>query len=244
MVNLRDKTSAMVRTGILVTFLLLLSYFVQAQFTFQGQAMQMDGDCILLTPDTAYAEGIAFYSVLVDLEKPFSIGFDLFFGEKEEGADGMTFVLHNDPRGYRAFGVWGEGMGYGGFSPAFGGNRIAPSIAIEFDTYQNLRQNDPPNDHVAWLENGSSRHDLHWPEDSDDFNLEDGMLHDFNFQWDPVEKRVTVMLDGQIVANVQRDLVADIFEGQTMAIWGFTASTGRKHNLQYFCLRRVVKNTE
>lgn len=235
----------MVRTVILAAFLFLLSNIAQAQFAFQGHAMHMDGDCILLTPDSAYSEGIAFYTVPVDLNKPFYIGFDLFFGDKEEGADGMTFVMHKDRRGFRAFGVWGEGMGYGGWNPyTQSGNRIAPSIAVEFDTYQNLRQNDPPNDHIAWLENGSSRHDAHWPQDNPDFNLEDGNLHDFSFQWDPMEKRVIVMLDGQIVIDVQRDLVGDVFQGQSLVIWGFTASTGRKHNLQYFCLRRMVRNTE
>ena len=234
----------MFRAEIIGTILFLLSFSASGQFAFQGQAMQMDGDCILLTPDTAYAEGLAFYTTPVDLSKPFQISFDLFFGEKEEGADGMTFMLHNDPRGLRAFGVWGEGMGYGRWSaenPA--GTCIAPSIAVEFDTYQNVRQNDPETDHIAWLENGSSRHSSYWPEGTESLNLEDGTLHDFNFQWDPYEQRVIVMLDGHIVVNKQRDLIGDIFQGQTMVIWGFSASTGRKYNLQYFCMRRMARNS-
>lgn len=235
----------MVRPVLLSIVFLFLSGFVQAQFSFMGHAMQMDGDCVLLTPDSAYSEGIAWYTTPVDLSQPFEISFDLFLGEKEEGADGMTFVLHADPRGLRAFGVWGEGMGYGRWNPDNPyGNSVSPSIAIEFDTYQNLRQNDPPGDHIAWLENGSSRHDSHWPESSPEFNLEDGRLHDFNFRWNPAEQRVIVMLDGEIVVHVQRDLIGDIYGGGTMAIWGFTASTGRKYNLQYFCLRRMARHTE
>lgn len=233
----------MIRSFLLFLFCFILLYPAQAQFSFMGQAMQMDGDCVLLTPDSAYSEGIAYYTTPVDLSQPFQISFDIFLGEKEEGADGMTFVLHADPRGLQAFGVWGEGMGYGRWNPGNPyGNSISPSIAVEFDTYQNLRQNDPAGDHIAWLENGSSRHDAHWPEGSEEFNLEDGMLHDFNFQWNPTEQRVIVMLDGEIVVNVQRDLIGDIFGGGTMALWGFTASTGRKYNLQYFCMRRMAKN--
>lgn len=236
----------MVRTLLLFAiFWSLLSPSASGQFFFQGHAMQMDGDCILLTPDSAYSEGIAYYTTPVDLSKPFQISFDLFFGEKEEGADGMTFVLHNDPRGLRAFGVWGEGMGYGRWNPeSIYGNSIAPSVAVEFDTYQNLRQNDPAHDHIAWLENGSSRHKSHWPGDPQEFNLEDGNLHDFNFRWNPADQRVMVLLDGEIVVNIQRDLIGEIFMGGTKAIWGFTASTGRKFNLQYFCLRRMAYHNE
>lgn len=235
----------MIRSVVISIFLILLTFSASGQFAFQGNAARMDGDCILLTPDTAYAEGIAFYTTPIDLNKPFSVGFDLFFGDKDEGADGMTFILHNDPRGLRAFGVWGEGMGYGRWNPDNpGGTSIAPSIAVEFDTYQNIRQNDPATDHVAWLENGSSRHSSYWPKEGEALNLEDGRLHDFVFQWNPAEQRIIVMLDGQVVVNVQRDLIGEIFGGQPQAIWGFSASTGRKYNLQYFCLRRVALRAE
>lgn len=211
------------------------------QFALRGQAAYMDGDCIQLTPDSAYAEGLAFHTTPLDLRNPFMISFELFFGEKEEGADGMTFTIHNDPRGLNAFGTWGECMGYGrwyGNSPY--GNSISPSIAIEFDTYYNPRQNDPETDHVAWLQNGSSYHPAHWPAEGDELQLEDGLLHDFVFQWDPMDQRITIMLDGQVVLDRQQDLVNDIFDGESQVIWGFSASTGRKYNLQYFCLRRLA----
>ncbi len=225
-------------------FLLFLcpTFGLQAQFALNGQAAYMDGDCIQLTPDTAYAEGIAFYSTPLNLEQPFQISFDLFFGEKDDGADGMTFVIHDDPRGLDAFGIWGEGMGYGRWdhnNPS--GNCISPSIAVEFDTYQNLRQNDPPYDHCAVLENGSSYHSLHFPTDNPAYNLEDGRLHDFVFSWNPNQQIISVQLDGQLVASRELDLINAIFNGQTQVIWGFTASTGRRYNLQYFCLKRLAR---
>ena len=48
------------------------------------------------------------------------------------------------------------------------------------------------------------------------------------------------MLDGFTVYMGQKDLINNIFEGQNEVIWGFSASTGRLYNQQYFCLRRLV----
>jgi hypothetical protein len=49
-----------------------------------------------------------------------------------------------------------------------------------------------------------------------------------------------VWLDNQLRVEVNKDLLNDIFKGNKEVIWGFTASTGRKHNLQYFCLKRFA----
>lgn len=218
----------------------LLSWPAAAQFQFLGDARTMENDCIMLTPDVAYREGIAYHSTRLDLANFFEVQFDIYLGSRDSlGADGITFVVHNDPRGYRAYGTWGECIGYGRWSPAPGsGQSIVPSVAVEFDTYQNYRQGDPASDHVAYLENGVSMHQSYWNDGNGRYNLEDDYLHDFRFRWEPDQQLITVLLDGQVVYKGQRDLVKDIFGGETRVIWGFTASTGRKHNLQYFCLRR------
>jgi hypothetical protein len=233
----------MQRTILLVVLMLthLASY---AQFKLINDAAYMPNGCIQLTPDVPYAEGIAYSTTKLDLTKHFEIEFDLYFGNKDEdGADGITFVIHNDRRGFEAFGTWGECIGYGTWSREYGGTYIAPSIAIEFDTYHNPRQNDPLSDHVAYLENGSSAHTKYWNNNDSNFNLEDDMLHSFKLRWNPEKKRITTYLDGEIVFEGIRDLVKDIFKGETKVIWGFTSSTGRKHNLQYFCLKRLVQRT-
>ncbi|WP_089680773.1 L-type lectin-domain containing protein [Catalinimonas alkaloidigena] len=219
---------------------MLLPVLVSAQFKFIGDAQPMDNDCILLTPDVEYREGIAYHTTRLDLSNYFEVQFDIYLGDKDDmGADGITFVMHDDVRGYQAYGTWGECIGYGRWSPAAGsGHSITPSVAVEFDTYQNYRQNDPPSDHVAYLENGVSLHETYWNNGDGGFNMEDDYMHDFRFRWDPDEQLITVFLDGQIVYKGKRDLINDVFGGATQVIWGFTASTGRKHNLQYFCLRR------
>lgn len=214
------------------------------QFKLMGTAQEMPNDCIRLTPDSEYMEGLAYHTTKLNLDNFFEIEFDIFLGDKNEGADGITFVIHNDERGYDAYGTWGECMGYGRWSKYYiGGNFISPSIAIEFDTYQNPRQNDPSCDHVAYLENGTNHHTEYWNNEEQDFDLEDNYLHNFRFRWEPEVQKISVYLDGVVVYEGQRDLVNDIFEGQTQVIWGFTASTGRKHNLQYFCLKRWADNT-
>lgn len=216
-----------------------------AQFRLMGDAQHMRQECIQLTPDEPYSEGLAYHKTRLDLENYFEIEFDIYLGDKDEGADGITFVIHNDPLGFDAFGTWGECMGYGRWSRNYlAGAYISPSIAFEFDTYYNPRQNDPPFDHVAYLENGTNYHEHFWHNDDEDFNLEDDAMHSFRLTWLPNEKMLLVYLDEQLVYQVKKDLVREIFGGQTQVIWGFTASTGRRHNLQYFCLKRWVKNTQ
>ncbi len=202
----------------------------------------MSGDCIQLTPDVAYSEGIAYHNTKLDLSRYFEIEFDIYLGDKDEGADGITFVIHNDPRGFAAFGTYGECIGYGRWNRDYlAGAYIAPSIAIEFDTYQNFRQNDPGSDHAAFLEGGTNFHTAYWNNGDEGYNLEDDRMHNFRFRWDPEQQLIKVSLDGNTVYEGSKDLINDVFNGETRVIWGFTASTGRKFNLQYFCLKSWVK---
>ena len=213
-----------------------------AQFKLNGYAQYMETGCILLTPDERYAEGIAYSTERINLGKYFEIEFDIFLGKKDEfGADGITFVIHNDPREFEAFGTYGECIGYGRWDPEMPyGTFIAPSIAVEFDTYQNPRQGDPAGDHVAYLENGVSFHESYWNGGDENLNLEDDKLHSFRFSWNPEKKEIIARLDNNIVYKGNRDVINDIFKGKTSVIWGFTASTGNKHNTQYFCIKRIA----
>lgn len=222
-----------------ITFLPTLAY---GQFHMIGDSDHMSDGCIQLTPDLPYSEGLAYYLDKLDLTEYFQIEFDIYFGDKDRGADGVAFVVHNDTRQFNAYGAWGEGLGYGRFNPYRAGTSISPSIAIEFDTYQNIAQNDPVSDHIAYLENGMSWHENFWNNGEEAFDLEDDYLHSFYFRWDPAKKEIKVFLDGEEVFSDTKDLVKEIFSGETRVIWGFTASTGREHNLQYFCLKRFAYN--
>lgn len=228
--------------------IIFLCFISSTQFVFSqsfhltGTAAEMEHDCIQLTPDEYDCRGLAYHKTKLNLNHFFQIEFDIYLGDKDEGADGIAFVIHNDPRGFDAYGTWGECLGYGRWSEYYlQADHIAPSIAIEFDTYQNLNQNDPESDHVAYLENGVSKHTIYWNGQNDAFNLEDDLMHSFSFRWEPDIKLISVYLDGYLVVQKQRDLVNDIFKGQSEVIWGFTASTGGSHNLQFFCLKKLAK---
>ena len=226
----------------LLAFLLSISITAQSQFYYLGNAQPMDDECILLTPDEPYSEGIAYSSSTIDLTNNFMIDFDIFLGEKDEGADGITFVMQGDARGFEAFGTYGECMGYGRWNPEYPyGAYIAPSLAVEFDTYYNPTQNDPEADHMAYLENGTNYHFIDVKAPIEPGNLEDGRLHNFVLRWNATNKILRVWLDGELRFEINKDLFVEIFEENTNVIWGFTASTGRKHNLQYFCLRKFAQ---
>ena len=235
-------TSPVLKKSLLTLSLATWGLSAHAQFELRGYADYMPSGCIMLTPDERYAEGIAYSTTPLDLTSYFEIEFDIYLGDKDDlGADGITFVVHNDQRGYDAFGTYGEGLGYGRFNANFAsGNFIAPSVAVEFDTYQNPYQNDPASDHVAFLINGSSYHETYWNDENENYDLEDDRMHDFRFAWNPDSQEVIVRLDNSVVYQGKHDLIGEVFEGVTDVIWGFTASTGMKHNLQYFCFRRIA----
>lgn len=227
---------------VFIWILLLLPLNLFGQFYTIGTSRPMEGGCILLTPDAPYSEGIAYSTTFLDLNYDFEIEFDIYLGDKNDfGADGITFVIHDDPRKFEAFGTFGECLGYGRWSPeATYSAHISPSIAVEFDTYQNFNQNDPESDHVAFLTNGINRHTSYWNGENPAYNIEDGSLHTFMFKWSAVNKEIKVYLDNLVVYRGSHDLINDIFNGQNQVIWGFTASTGKKFNLQYFCLKRMA----
>ena len=223
-----------------ILFISAFHSFSWSQFVTIGDAEPMGGSCIKLTNDYPFSEGIAYSSSKLDLTQNFQIEFDIYLGDKDSyGADGITFVIHNDKRGFASFGTFGEFLGYGGRN-SFGSAFIAPSIAIEFDTYQNMFQNDPFSDHVAFLENGINKHQNVYTGNEENWNLEDDQLHGFRFSWNPESKKIKVFLDEKLAYQGKKDLLGETFNGQKNVIWGFTASTGRKHNLQYFCFLRLA----
>ncbi len=197
-------------------------------FKLGGTARILDEDCIRLTPDVQFASGSAWYEKPIDLSQSFELTVCLVFGKRDElGADGIGFVFHPVMRtGYR-----GEGMGFAG---------LYPSLGIEFDTYQNYHLADPPNDHVAISVNGQPHHYASVDGPNELPNLEDGQKHLLWIYWNPVEKQLQVHLDGQQVANLNEDIVEDVFRGNPTVFWGVTAATGRKMNYHDICIKKLV----
>ena len=103
------------------------------------------GTGLLLTPAQEYLAGSAFTTNAVTFGSTYAFRTFFQFAMTRPGgiapADGMAFVLQT--AGATALGVNGGDLGYGG---------ITPSVAVEFDTYQNGW--DADDNHVAILTDG------------------------------------------------------------------------------------------
>ncbi|MBB4077893.1 hypothetical protein GGR28_000494 [Lewinella aquimaris] len=198
------------------------------EFRLGGSAKILSEDCIRLTPATPYVSGSAWFQNPMDLSYPFELTVDLVLGENDElGADGIVFVFHPTMQtGYR-----GEGMGFAG---------LYPSLGIEFDTYQNFHLGDPAGDHLAIMPHGQPNHSVSLQGPVPLPNLEDGVRHPLTISWHPGTNTMKITLDNQLRATFTRDIVADIFGGNSKVYWGATAATGRKINFQDVCIRKLV----
>jgi hypothetical protein len=107
------------------------------QFTFNGSAEDLGNNEYRLTKNVQSQCGSVWFSNHLNLNADFSIEFDVFLGTNDGGADGIAFVLQQSPQGVHATST-GGGLGY---------KEISPSLAIEFDTWQNPNYLDPPSDH-------------------------------------------------------------------------------------------------
>lgn len=202
-------------------------------FNLIGDTYRTEDDCLRLTEEEDYASGSIWYKKPVSLASPFAVEVSIVLGCQDTlGADGMVFVMtpHTNRVGYR-----GEGIGFAG---------LVPSIGIEIDTWQNFHLNDPPQDHVAIMANGRVGHfnDLAGPNLIS--NLEDCTRHSFIVRWSPESQLLTVQIDYKEVIALQRDLINDIFGGNTTIYWGMTAATGRFNNIHEVCFDPLAYNGE
>ncbi len=204
---------------------------------------------IELTPDVNNQAGKAYLGDSVDFSKPTRIDYWMYLGNKDNGADGITFIFHQDPAGRDALGRYGCNLGIGDES-CFGGTETAiqPSVAVEFDTYNNgAATKDPAWDHAAFVING----EMDKPQGDVGVFYNANQPRIVNGQDDVeapnTELRVTITIvpnfDGTQTFSVYvedelrlqrtQDFINDLFSGNPKTIGGFTASTGGARNQQY-----------
>lgn len=201
-----------------------------------GDAKAIGGDCYQLTAAQMWQNGSVWYADQIDLREDFDLEFYLYFGTLDEsGADGIIFVLQTV--GNRALGASGGGIGFQGF---------APSLGIEFDTWQNIEYGDPVNDHISIISNGSVDHrrstSLAPPENAlpNGANIEDGADHLVRITWDAAEKKMEVWFDCSLRQSLSIDLENTIFRDTSLVYWGFTSATGGAMNIQRACLKKDI----
>src|SRR4030095_8386710 len=221
----------MVNTGkTIAIFIILISSLSHTRlysqtFMLNGSATSLGGDCYQLTPDVGGQAGSIFSQNSLDLTQAFSIDATLFFGCKDaSGADGIEFVLATTNT---ALGNGGGGIGYEG---------ITPSFAIEYDDYFNSNYADPVPDHMAIISNGVMNHSastsLVVPTNLT--NIENCMDHCFLVTWDPLTLTMTATLDEDVMTYTG-NIVANIFAGNPIGYYGFTAGTGSFWNIHRVC---------
>jgi hypothetical protein len=212
--------------------LLAQTYFLN------GDAEAIGNDCYQLTGLSTYENGTVWYADQIDLSEPFDLQFLMNFGDLDgSGADGICFVLQTV--GTSAIGTDGGGMGYLDFGT---------SVGIEFDTWQNGDYSDPIEDHVAIQINGNINHNstgnIAGPVQANavEANIEDGEDHVVRIVWNPETQIIQVYFDCVFRLSGTIDMINDIFGGNGLVYWGFTAATGGSYNNQIVCLQENILN--
>lgn len=147
---------------ILLFNLLFLTQIAKAQDPFlpKYDAVKRSERCYTVTWEDYSQFGSVWWVDKVDFKKDTAFNFVVYMGDRDgNGADGIAFVLHKDPRDtiddssvfignkhttpaipmYQegATGDAGGGLGYAIHNSYEWNQKIAPSIAIEFDTWNN-----------------------------------------------------------------------------------------------------------
>lgn len=206
-----------------------------AQMTMTGASQFGDCNCYQLTPNAAISKGAVWSPVQINLNNAFDMTFNIYAGTADGGSDGMVFVLQQNPTG---IGDYANTLGYKDVVPLSVPPISAKSLGMEFDTWDNAPTipTDIASDHMAVASNGSNAHNLAGPFAIP--NIEDGLYHEFRVIWNPTLQTLTASLDGTFILLYTNDIVTNIFTGNPMVYFGFTAATGGAFNEHRVCMYR------
>ncbi len=211
-------------------FFLWVSILLQGQYVDNADALNLGGECFEITQDESNSYGTVWRQGYIDMTKDFEKIIRVNFGDKDEdGGNGIIFGLQT------------IGHFVGNYSGEMGFDGVAPSFLIEMDTWQNPEHNDPAYDHMAILIDGNLDHGqpttLTGPTllDPDSENVEDGEDHFLRVTWNAQARVITAYFDCQLRLSYEMDIVAEVFDGNNQAIWGYAAGTGTGSNQQIAC---------
>jgi len=137
-------------------------------------------------------------------------------GDNDNGADGMTFVIQNDPAGKNALGASGGSIGYEGISKSF---------AVEFDTWKNGY--DPDDNHIGINMNGDIVSKVTAPVN---FSMNGGGDIYAWIDYDGSRVKVYINNSNSKPATPILNRAFDINALGAHAYFGFTAGTGSRRN--------------
>lgn len=229
-------------------------------------------NCVTLTPDLTSQRGCAWdANSVLNFLADFSYDIDVNMGSNDAGADGMAFVMQNDPLGRCKCGTVGGALGAGG---------ITNSVTVELDTYLNFEDRDDftapligcagteDPDHLDIWYNGVINPDLDFNCDAVgagervatpfavrlqsspgvNYNIENGLVHKFRISWVAATNTLSASVWNSGV-TINYGTVSATFNpitvfGTNTPYFGFTASTGGLSNTQTFCLPSVLLPVE
>ncbi|MCX6183165.1 MAG: gliding motility-associated C-terminal domain-containing protein [Bacteroidetes bacterium] len=219
-----------------LTLILVLSAFTSnAQYQLNGTAVQTSPDSYRLTSDVQWQTGSLWYIKQLDLNNSFDLMFELYFGNHDDGADGITFTLQR------------QGINAGEPGGGMGATNISPSVIIEYDTYQNTINpwdatdyKDPAYDHITVgidsfaADHSKAANQLTSPVAAmvGNGNIEDGQWHSTRVKWNAASKTLEVYFDCVLRTSYTGDLLSNVFAGNPLVYYGFTAATGGATNEQ------------
>ncbi|MGE0743915.1 MAG: Ig-like domain-containing protein [Rhodospirillales bacterium] len=218
---------------------LLIADIDELDLVARGNAFYNPDDDVytLTTAAGSHQAGMVSSTDRIDVREDFTIAFDAYLGASDSGADGIAFVVHNDPLGYNVVGVDGSGLGT---------MLIKNGIGIEFDTYNNL-----PIDWVSGVADIAADHTGFFDTDSKTgttpvalANLEDNQWHSVVVSWDASAQTLSYTLDGVSMGSLTTDLVTTFLGGSSFAYFGVGGGTGGLANLQMVKLTSIAATYE
>src|SRR5262249_8879033 len=158
----------------------------------------------IVAPDAQLQHGSVMAQTRVDLNKTFKLTFDINVGNNPNGADGMGFVLQNDPAGMNAIGVVGGGQGLKG---------IQNGLGITFAT-------DAATDQTGFVKtaDGSAQTAA-----GGRGTIAEGLWHRVGLVSDG--QTISYTFDGVQMSSLSLATVETLLGGTSFAYWGFTGAT-------------------
>ncbi|MBO3118012.1 concanavalin A lectin, partial [Winogradskyella sp. DF17] len=206
-----------------------------------GDAIDQGNNCYTITQDLNFQAGGVWYDNPIDFDEDFFILYQNNFGSKDaNGADGMALVFKGTST--PELGAAGGGVGYQG---------ISPSLAVEFDTYENNIPaegllGDPSFDHISIMGNGNPNHNnlgtnLAGPVQASPFsqNIEDGSFHEIKIEWFAASTTLNVYFDCELRLSLVFDVKGNIFANDDSVFFGFVGSTGGLSNVHSVCFNSI-----
>ena len=212
--------------------------FVNVPWVLNGTAKaQSPVGRVALTDQTGAQAGSMWNPCQIDMNASFSMCFEMNFGFKNCGADGMTFALQS--LGTNALGADSGEHGYTG---------MGKSLAVAFDTYQNpgAPYYDPVNHSINLNRNGGAGFEgpgngtcpgtfgSGWASGDCRTSISnslpivsDGADHLMCVDWDAANRQLKITFDGVFRAawTLPASYISDTF-GSNLVYYGFTGSNG------------------